>query len=116
MDRINGVAEPDINVFNVAKPDKTRLSVFDYFVPLDSTQPEPNSVKKNTRRKRKNSARSRRNRGYYDCDEEYYDEDCYFYQPGPAPQGCHTGNPFIDFYIQNQVVNRDYNTYGPVYE
>ena len=37
MDRINGVAEPDINVFNVAKPDKTRLSVFDFFVPLDST-------------------------------------------------------------------------------
>ena len=35
MDRINGVAEPDINVFNVAKPDKTRLSVFDHYVPLD---------------------------------------------------------------------------------
>ena len=35
MDRINGVAEPDINVFNVAKPDKTRLGVFDHFVPLD---------------------------------------------------------------------------------
>ena len=78
MDRINGVAEPDINVFNVAKPDKTRLSVFDHFVPLDST-PEPNEMKKNTRRKRKNSARKRRNRGYYDCDEEYYDEDCYYY-------------------------------------
>jgi len=36
MDRINGVAEPDINVFNVAKPDKARLSVFNYFCPLDS--------------------------------------------------------------------------------
>ena len=36
MDRINGVADPDINIFNVAKPDKPRLAVFSHFCPLDT--------------------------------------------------------------------------------
>ena len=86
MDRINGVAEPDINVFNVAKPDKARLSVFSHFCPLDAAPPDGSgSARKNVRRKRKHSARVTRNqcnRALYDCDwEEYYDDADFAYQP-----------------------------------
>lgn len=77
MDRINGVAEPDVNVFNVAKPDKARLSVFELICPLDVVQTEvKTSTKKHARRTRKHSARGfRNNRAYNDFDVEYYYND-----------------------------------------
>ena len=56
MDRINGVAEPDVNVFNVALPEKARLAVFDRFCPLDAAQVElknSTSSKRALNRKRK---------------------------------------------------------------
>ena len=40
MERIDGVADPDVNIFNVAKPDRPRLPVFSQFCPLDSLETE----------------------------------------------------------------------------
>ena len=38
MERIDGVADPDVNIFNVAKPDRPRLPVFSQFCPIDSPE------------------------------------------------------------------------------
>ena len=77
MERINGVAEPDVNIFNVAKPDKPRLDVFELFCPIEVLQTEvKSSTKKHPKRNRKHSARGYRNYGNRGCDE--WNEDFYY--------------------------------------
>ena len=90
MDRIEGVAEPDVNVFNVALPEKARLDVFERFCPLDAAQAE---VKINTskrralnRKRKQQVAREMRTYGdheRFDWDEEdhFVYEDEFTYQP-----------------------------------
>ena len=83
MDRINGVAEPDVNVFNVAMPEKPRLSVFEYICPLEVAQTEVKTgSRKTAKRKRKHSAHGIRdwsNHAYQEWDEEiYYNEESEF--------------------------------------
>jgi len=54
MERINGVVEPDVNVFNVAVPEKARLAIFERVCPLDAAQIEvKNCSKRANRRKQK---------------------------------------------------------------
>ena len=75
MDRINGVADPDINIFNVAKPDKPRLAVFSHFCPLDT--PLVDSVpKRSNKRKGKALLRSKRRSDYekFESNELFYNE------------------------------------------
>ena len=69
MERIDGVADPDVDIFNVAKPDRPRLPVFSQFCPLDSPETEKadksdNLPKKVNKRKNKAPLRSKRSSGY----------------------------------------------------
>ena len=69
MERIDGVADPDVNIFNVAKPDRPRLPVFSQFCPLDSPETDkadkPDKLpKKVNKRKTKAPLRSKRSSGY----------------------------------------------------
>ena len=69
MERIDGVADPDVNIFNVAKPGRSRLPVFSQFCPLDTPEidkvdkPDKSSKKVN-KRKTKAPLRSKRSSGY----------------------------------------------------
>ena len=69
MERIDGVADPDVNIFNVAKPDRPRLPVFSQFCPLDTPEidkvdkPDKSSKKVN-KRKTKAPLKSKRSSGY----------------------------------------------------
>ena len=69
MERIDGVEDPDVNIFNVAKPDRPRLPVFSQFCPLDTPETDKvdkpdKSSKKVNKRKTKAPLRSKRSSGY----------------------------------------------------
>lgn len=96
MDRINGVAEPDVNVFNLAMSEKPRLSVFEYICPLEVAQTEVKTgSRKTAKRKRKHSAHGIRDRAIMHTKSGMRRSTTMKSRSLPINQGEKTSLPFI---------------------